>query len=55
MIEKCLGHNLYAQELMERFLQDFGKYDLELERYFDFGLAASSLDNVVKRLPEIEL
>lgn len=55
MIEKCLGHNWYAQELLTKFYNDFGKYDYELERYFDFGLAASSIDAVVKRMPAIEL
>lgn len=55
MIEKCLGHNRYAQELLATFYQDFGKYDFELERYFDFGTAASSIDAVVKKMPAIEL
>ncbi|MBQ6874818.1 MAG: DUF4838 domain-containing protein [Lachnospiraceae bacterium] len=53
--EKSLGHNRYAQELYAAFLLDFGKYDVELERYFDFGVAASSLDKVVKKMPAIEL
>ena len=55
MIEKCLGHNRYAQELLAAFYQDFGKYDFEIERYFDFGTAASAINMVVEKMPKIQL
>lgn len=54
-IAKCKGHNKYALELFEQFVEDFGQYDYELERYFDFGLAVGSLQNILKKRPKIEL
>lgn len=55
MIEKCLGHERYANELWLSFLERFGKYDFELERYFDFGLAANSISRILGKFAEIEL
>jgi hypothetical protein len=56
MIEKCKGHDKYAMELLLQMFDDFGKYDYELERYFDFELAAASLQGIVKKVrPKIEL
>jgi hypothetical protein len=52
MIEKCQGHDLYAMELFNKFAEDFGKYDFETENYLDFGMAMSSLMNVVKVHPK---
>lgn len=54
-IEKCQGHDDEAVALFEQFTKDFGKYDFELERYFDFGLAVKSLENILKMRPKIEL
>ena len=54
-IEKCKGHNKYALELLYRFAEEFGKYDVEMERYFDFGLAMNSMENILKKRPKIEL
>ena len=54
-LEKCQGHDQETLELFDRFVKDFGKYDVELERYFDFGLAVKSLENVLKKRPQIEL
>lgn len=54
MTAKCLGHHSYAKELFNAFLKDFGKYDFELERYFDFGLAADSIEKVLNKRDEIE-
>ena len=54
-IEKCQGHNQEALEVFERFTKDFGKHDFELERYFDFGLAVKSFENILKKRPKIEL
>ena len=52
MIEKCQGHDKYAMELFWQFAEDFGKYDYETEDYLDFGLAISSLFNVVRVIPK---
>ncbi len=52
MIEKCQGHDKYAMELFEKFAADFGKYDFETENYLDFGMAMSSLMNVVRVHPK---
>lgn len=54
-IEKCLGNNEKAVELFAQFTKEFGQYDFQLERYFDFGLAVKSLENILKKRPKIEL
>jgi hypothetical protein len=56
MIEKCQGRDKYAMELLRNFFDEFGKYDYELERYFDFELAAISMLGIVRKVrPKIEL
>ena len=55
MKEKCVGHNMEALELLKQFRNDFGKYDFELERYFDFGMFTHSFTNIIKKMPNIEL
>lgn len=54
-LEKCRGNDQKALALFDSFVKDFGRYDLELERYFDFGLAVKSLENILKKRPRIEL
>ena len=54
MREKCVGHNRLAMEMYDQFLLDFGKYDYETERYFDFGLAANANKIIVGTMPAIE-
>ena len=54
-IAKCKGHDKYAVELFEAFVANYGKHDFEMERYFDFGLAVKSLENILKLRPKIEL
>ena len=54
-MEKCKGNNEEANQLFDRFVKDFGQHDFELERYFDFGLAVKSLENILKLRPKIEL
>ena len=53
-IEKCQGNNKYALEMFHKFVYDFGKYDIEMERYADIGLAMSALEVLVKQMPKIE-
>lgn len=38
MILKCMGGNEEAADAYTQFLNDFGKYEIELERYFDQAL-----------------
>ena len=47
LTEKCLGHSAKARELFYEFMEAFGKHDFELDRYFDFGLAADSIYKIV--------
>ena len=51
---KCKGYDKLAVEKMDQFMADFGKYDYELERYMDFGLAMRTLAVVAKQMPTIE-
>jgi len=55
MVEKCIGHTKYALELFEKFKKDFGKYDIELERWLDYFLCFQSLFIMIKQKPKIEL
>ena len=54
-IEKCQGNDQKASEMFDQFIEYFGKYEIEMERYFDFGLASQSLQNTLKKRPKIEL
>ena len=47
MEEKCQGRNKYSHEQYHAFLEEFGKHDFELERFFDFGLCAETLHRIV--------
>ena len=38
MILKCMGGDAEAAEAYTQFLIDFGKYEIELDRYFDQAL-----------------
>ncbi|MDO4846366.1 MAG: DUF4838 domain-containing protein, partial [Oscillospiraceae bacterium] len=48
LIETAKGNDEKAYELYRDFLADFGKYELELERYYDQGLAGVCLRKLVK-------
>ena len=54
-LEKCQGNDAQAIALFESFVKDYGQYYVGLERYFDFGLAVKSLENILKKRPQIEL
>ena len=49
MKEKARGEEEKAFEAFEAFRKEFGKYECELERYFDHGLAFTCLRLDVKR------
>ena len=55
MLEKCVGHTKYALEMFEAFKKDFGKHDLELDRWLDFYTCFQSLFIMIKQKPEVEL
>jgi len=46
MIEKALGHNHLAVAKMKAFFNDFGKYEWEMERYYDHSLACRVLEQI---------
>ncbi len=43
MIEKAQGRDQTAHEMWERFRDDFGRYEFEIERYFDQGMMMTML------------
>jgi len=49
MIEKAKGNNFKAIELVEAFQGDFGKYELEIQRYYDHRLACNVLGHITRR------
>ena len=51
---KCQGNTPKATEMFNQFLLDFGKHDIEIERWFDFGLMGGALKPIVTKLPKIE-
>ncbi len=49
MIEKAEGNNFKAVELSTAFCADFGKYELEMERYYDHSLACRVLEHITRK------
>jgi hypothetical protein len=43
MTAKAIGENEKAHEFWDAFRRDFGKYEFELERWFDHGQTMTSL------------
>lgn len=48
MIAKCKGQDVLAQEMWKKTVDTFGKYDMELDRWFDMSLAAVSYTRIMK-------
>ena len=48
LMEKCQGNDEKAEQMINDFFKEFGKYDFELERYLDFGLCANALTRMFK-------
>ena len=48
MIEKALGDDEKAMEAFKSFMQEFGKYEIEMERYYDHGLAYICLNKIIR-------
>jgi hypothetical protein len=51
---KCRGELDPAKKAFAAFMKDFGKYDYELDTYFDFYLAYRALISVVRNKEKIE-
>ena len=49
MIEKAKGNNYKAVELSKAFCDEFGKYELEMERYYDHSLACRVLEHITRK------
>ena len=46
LIAKARGHNFKAVELAKEFAQSFGKYEIEMERYYDHSLACRVTEHI---------
>jgi hypothetical protein len=46
--EKALGNDIKAAKLAKEFCHTFGKYEIEMERYYDHGLACRALEHVTR-------
>jgi hypothetical protein len=55
MIEKAIGNNEKAKELAVKFCDDFGKYELEIERYYDHSLTCRSLEHLTRKTRKVIL
>jgi len=49
MYEKALGHNHLAYEMAHRFFDEFGKHEIEIERYFDHAMFCSCVNTMLKK------
>ena len=49
MIAKAEGHNYKAIELRDAFYPAFGKYEIEMERYYDHTLACRCLELITRK------
>ena len=52
MKEKAVGNECLAREMAKVFYRDFGKYEFEIERYYDHGLAARSINTMLRSSSE---
>lgn len=49
LLAKAVGHNYKAVELAKDFFCSFGKYEIEMERYYDHCLACRSVEHIIRR------
>ena len=47
MIEKALGNDENARILFKKLCDDFGRYEIEIERYFDHGLCMHAFERMI--------
>ena len=48
LIAKCLGHDVEAKEAYLKFEKEFGKFEQEIERYYDQQNNFYALNGLVK-------
>ncbi len=48
LIAKCIGHDHVAKEAYVRFKEAFGKFEVEIERYYDQQITFYALNGLVK-------
>jgi len=53
--EKALGHNEKAVALTKEFCHSFGRYEIEMERYYDHSLACRVLEHITRNTQKIIL
>lgn len=51
--EKSIGNNERASQLAAEFRKIFGRHELEIERYYDHGLACTVLGHVTRKTEKI--
>ena len=44
MIQKAAGNDWKAKELSEKFEVEFGKYEIEMERYYEHGMCSYQIN-----------
>ena len=51
MEQKALGKNHLAYDMAHEFFREFGKYEIEIERYFDHAMFCSCSNIMLKKRP----
>ena len=49
LLAKAQGHNFKAKEIAKAFWSDFGKYEIEIERYYDHSLACRVTEHITRK------
>ena len=49
MIEKAKGHNFVVNDMAKSFCRKIGKFEVEIERYYDHGLAAKGVYRLIRK------
>ncbi len=49
MIEKAKGHNFVVNDMAKNFCREMGKFEVEIERYYDHGLAAKGVYRLIRK------
>lgn len=52
MYEKARGYNNVAYEMAHKFYHEFGKHEVEIERYFDHAMWCSCTNSMLKKRPK---
>ncbi len=55
MIERSQGHVFKSRELGAKFKEEFGKHELEIERYYDHALAVETIHTLIHNQTKVDL